>query len=74
MLRLMVVAEASADFPALEFKSPSAGESVEPGRSGAAGAAKQARARALLPCTLFVTCKDSCSDLGHRLFFTLLAS
>jgi hypothetical protein len=39
------VAEASADFPALEFKSRSAGESVKPGRGGAAGAADQARAR-----------------------------
>jgi hypothetical protein len=37
------VAEASADFPTLEFKSPSAGESVDPGRGGAAGAAEQAR-------------------------------
>jgi hypothetical protein len=35
-----------ADFPALEFKSRSAGESVEPGGGGATGAAKQARARA----------------------------
>jgi hypothetical protein len=40
------VAEAGADFPALEFKSRSAGESVKPGRGGAAGAAKQTRARA----------------------------
>jgi hypothetical protein len=39
------VAEAGADFPSLEFKSRSAGESVEPGRGGAAGAAKEARAR-----------------------------
>jgi hypothetical protein len=40
------VAEAGADIPALEFKCRSAGESVEPGRGGAAGAAKQASARA----------------------------
>jgi hypothetical protein len=53
------VAEAGADFPTLEFKSRSAGVSVESGRGGAAGAAKQARARArssiarfTLHCTL----------------------
>jgi hypothetical protein len=47
------VAEAGADFPTLEFKSRSVGESVEPGRGGAAGAAKQELAR--LPCTLLAS-------------------
>jgi hypothetical protein len=40
------MAEACADFPTLKFKSRSAGESDEPGRGGAAGAAEQARAHA----------------------------
>jgi hypothetical protein len=40
------VAEAGADFPALEFKSPSAWKSVQPGRGGVAGAPEQARVRA----------------------------
>jgi hypothetical protein len=42
----VVEADRGADSPDLEFKRRSAGESVEPGRRGAAGAAKQARVHA----------------------------
>jgi hypothetical protein len=46
-------AEAGVDFPALEFKSRSAGESVEPGRGGRQEQLSR-RTRAL-PCTLFAS-------------------